>query len=215
MKFKPTGYATIVSCALASIIMAGCAQQQQQQGRYHPTPATAPAPAPQRAGELRTTSSGYCPDFATFEENGVRWIRGSMGFPTGLRDSSGLLIEKTVPAEVLAGQQFDYAYKVSNLLDCPIQNVVVYDRVTPNFSAAQSDPQPTGTREGVASWDLGHFGPKETKTIHVKGSSADEGTITTCGWATYLPVLCEDVKVVKANIQLVKAAPAEGRHCDP
>ena len=198
--------ALILSCSLAGLMLAGCAQQQQR-GKYHPTPAATKAP--------ETPKAGYGPSYTTFEENGARWIRGSMGFPTGLRDSSGLLIEKTVPAEVLAGQKFDYAYKVSNLLDYPIHMVTLSDRVTSNFTSAESDPKPTEVKDGVATWQLGTLGPKETKTIHVKGSSAEEGAITTCGWATYSPLLCEDIRVVKANIQLTKTAPADVLICDP
>ena len=214
MKVKASNYSTItVSCALAGLLLAGCAQQQQR-GKYHaPAVTQAPEKAPEPVPAAKP--GGYGPSYSTFEENGMRWIRGSMGFPTGLRESSGLLIEKTVPAEVLAGQQFDYSYKVSNLTDYPIQMVTLSDRVSPNFTAAEADPKPTDTREGVATWQLGNLGPKESKTIHLKGSSAEEGSVNTCGWATYSPVLCEDIKVVKANMQLVKQAPAEVIICDP
>ena len=208
MKLKPINYELFASCVIAGLLAAGCAQQQQH-GQYHPT--ATPGPAPAQTGP----SSGYGPSYKVFDENGTRWIRGSMGFPTGLRESSGLLVEKTVPAEVLAGQKFDYAYKVSNLTDYPISMVTLMDRVSPNFSGGDADPKPADTRDGVATWQLGNLGPKESKDIHVKGSSADEGTITTCGWATYMPILCQDIKVVKANIQLVKTAPAEVLICDP
>ena len=124
-------------------------------------------------------------------------------------------VEKTVPAEVLVGQKFDYAYKVSNLTDYPIQTVTLTDRVTSNFDTASADPKPADVRDGVATWQLGNLGAKETKVIRVNGACKEEGVVTTCGWATYSPVLCEDVKVVKANMQLVKSAPAEVVICDP
>lgn len=209
MKSKLSKNAMILNCALAGLLLAGCAQQQQR-GRYKPTPAATKAPEP-----AQKPSSGYGPSYTTFEENGSKWVRGSMAFPTGLRESSGLLVEKTVPAEVLVGQKFDYAYKVSNLTDYPIHMVTLMDRVTPNFAAAESDPQPTENHNGVATWQLGSLGPKETKTIHVKGSGNEEGAISTCGWATYSPILCEDIKVVKANLLLTKSAPAEVVICDP
>ena len=200
MKEKPSNYTIIVSCALAGLLLAGCAQQQQR-GKYHAEPAVTPAPerAPEPAPAPLPKHEAYGPSHRTFEENGVRWITGSMGFPTGLRESSGLLIEKTVPAEVLAGQKFDYAYKVSNLTDYPIQMVTLADRVSPNFSMAEADPKPADVRDGVATWQLGNLGPKESKTIRLKGSSAEEGSVTTCGWATYSPILCEDIRVVKAE----------------
>jgi uncharacterized repeat protein (TIGR01451 family) len=207
MKKNSMTRAVILSCALAGLMVAGCAQQQQQ-GKYHPVPATTKAPPP-------ANPNGYGPSYTTFEENGLRWVKGSMAFPTGLRESSGLLVEKTVPEEVLVGQKFDYHYKVSNLTDYPIQMVTLSDRVSPNFAAAEAEPKPADTRDGVATWQLGTLGPKESKTIRVNGSSAEEGAVSTCGWATYSPLLCEDIKVVKANIQLVKTAPAEVVICDP
>jgi uncharacterized repeat protein (TIGR01451 family) len=209
MKLKASDYTIVASCVVAGLVLAGCTQQQQQRGHYRAAPAATKAPEPQPA------KAGYGPSYTTFDENGSRWIRGSMAFPTGLRDSSGLLIEKTVPAEVLAGQPFGYSYKVSNLTDYPIQMVTLSDRVSPNFSAADADPKPAETRDGVATWQLGNLGPKESKTINLKGSSAEEGSVSTCGWATYSPLLCEDIKVVKANMQLVKNAPAEVLICDP
>jgi uncharacterized repeat protein (TIGR01451 family) len=209
MKLKPTNSALIAICA-AGLMAAGCAQQQQR----HATTTPAPVANPGRPPQPSSPSGAFCAP-QTFEENGTRWIRNAMGFPTGLRESSGLLVEKTVPAEVLAGQKFDYAYKVSNLTECPIANVTLMDRVSPNFAGADADPRPTDTSNGVATWQLGTLGPKESKDIHVKGSSAEEGTVTTCGWATYTPILCQDVKVVKANIQLTKTAPAEVLICDP
>lgn len=148
------------------------------------------------------------------DEAGVRSIKGSMAFPTGRRESSGLLIEKVVPAEVMVGQNFDYYYKVINLTDYPIHQVMLMDRVSDNFKSADAQPKPYDVSGGVATWQLGTLAAKETKTVRVKGSAKDEGTITTCGWASYSPLLCEDIKVVKANIQLVKRAPAEVVVCD-
>ena len=86
-----------------------------------------------------------------------------MAFPTGLRESSGLLIEKTVPAEVMVGQKFDYVYKVSNLTDYPIHMVTLSDRVSPNFTPADADPKPADTRDGVATWQVGTLGPKRAR----------------------------------------------------
>ncbi|HQL80123.1 MAG TPA: hypothetical protein PLU91_18125, partial [Verrucomicrobiota bacterium] len=212
MKMKPTKYALILSCGLAGLVLAGCAQQQQR-AKYEPVPVVTQAPA--KAPEQPAKPGGFGPSYTTFEENGVRWTRGSMAFPTGLRESSGVLLEKTVPAQVLAGQKFDYSYKVSNLTDYPIQMVILNDRVSPNFSMAEAEPPATEVRSGVATWQLGNLGPKETRTVRVKGASAAEGSISTCGWATYRPLLCEDIKVVKANIQLAKTAPAEVLICDP
>ena len=183
---------SVMSCA---VLLAGCAQQQQQ-GKYQAKPAatpTAAAPAPAPAPKAGTVSA-Y--------------------FPSGKAEGSGLLLEKMAPAEVIAGQPFDYSYKVSNLTDLTLENVKVTDRVSANFAAADSDPKAT-VENGVANWNLGTFAPKESKVITVKGATANEGVVTTCGWASYTPIICQDIRVTKANISLTKTEPAEELICDP
>ena len=182
----------LVSAACCAALLAGCAQQQQQ-GKYTAPAATASAgaPAPAKTG----SSSAY--------------------FPSGKAEGSALLLEKSAPAEVLAGQPYEYSYKISNLTDATLENVTVNDRVGSNFTATDSDPKATTSSGGNASWSLGTLGPKESKTIVVKGSSAEEGVVTTCGYATYNPVACQDIHVVKANIELTKTEPADELICDP
>ena len=180
-----------LSCAL--LLVAGCAQQQQH-GRYvapRPAPAPTPAPAPIKP----SSAAAY--------------------FPSGRMEGSGLMIEKSAPAQVIAGQPFEYSYKVSNLTDATLENVKVMDRVTSNFSPADSQPKATSNSGGIATWNLGTMGAKETKTIVVHGSAAEEGIVTTCGWATYNPVACEDIRIVKANIALTKREPADVLICEP
>ncbi len=172
------------------------------------TPAPAPAPAPRSSG-------GYGPSHTTFEEGGVKKVRGSMAFPTGLRDSSGLLLEKVVPAEVMVGKPFSYEYRVINLTDYHLSQVVVTDKVTDNFAPSDASPRADSVSGGLATWKIDHLAPRETKTITVTGSASQEGTVTTCGWATYLPILCEPIKVVKPAIELVKTMPAQVTQCDP
>ena len=130
-------------------------------------------------------------------------------------EGSGLSLEKSAPTEVLAGQPYSYSYKVSNLTDATLENVTVSDRVGSNFTSTDSDPKATSSSGGNAAWSLGTLGPKESKTITVKGSSADEGTVTTCGYATYNPIACQDIHVVKANIELTKTEPSDELICDP
>lgn len=203
----------LMACLSAIVILAGCSSQQQQQhGRYHPV-AKQPAPAPEPAPAMKRVD--YGPSHTIFEENGIKYRRGSMGFPTGLLNSSGLLLEKVVPVEVLVGQTFEHTYRVSNLTDYKIHQVTVWDRVTSNFRSDDATPKADSVKEGVATWNLGELGPKESKTIKVRGAAKEEGTITTCGWASYSPIDCEPIKVVKAALQLVKTATPEVLMCDP
>lgn len=175
----------IVSAMTCVALFAGCATQQQQQGKY-----SAPAPAVVKAGY----ASAY--------------------FPSGKVEGSGLLVEKTAPTEVVAGQPFVYTYKVSNLTDATLENVMLMDRVSSNFTPTDSDPKATSTAGGIATWSLGTFGAREVKTITVTGDSTDEGVVTTCGWATYNPVVCLDIRIVKASIALTLTEPSDVTICD-
>ena len=177
-----------------------------------PTPMPAPQAEPAPRPSPRTLACGKS---ETFEENGVTYIRSSVAFPTAYVESSGLLLEKIVPVEVLVGQPFAYQYRVINLTDCTLHEVVVSDFVTEVFRPENASPEPAEVSEGMARWTLGQLGPREEVIIKVNGSAREEGVITTCGYATYIPILCEDIRVVKADLQLVKTAPAEVLLCDP
>ncbi|NDJ15329.1 MAG: hypothetical protein EBY17_29800, partial [Acidobacteriia bacterium] len=91
-------------------MVAGCAQQQQQH-KYKAPAAAAAAPVLPKTGGV----SAY--------------------FPSGKAEGSGLLLEKMAPSEVLAGQPYQFSYKVSNLTDTALENVQVTDRVSSNFKA--------------------------------------------------------------------------------
>jgi hypothetical protein len=161
------------------------------------------------------SGAGYGPSHSTFEEGGVTYVRGSMAFPTGLRESSGLLLEKVVPAEVMLGQPFSYEYRVINLTDFPLADVVVMDKVTDNFRTTDATPPAASVQGGIATWRWEQLGPRETKTIRVTGTASTETTIITCGWATYSPILCEPIRVVQPAVELVKTMPSQVLQCDP
>jgi uncharacterized repeat protein (TIGR01451 family) len=210
MRIRTIGQHLAIAATLP-LWFSACTTQQQQQ---RPAPVAAAPAAPKAAEPVRTTGD-YGPSYTTYEEGGAKYTKGSMAFPTGLRSSSGLLLEKVVPSEVAAGQPFEYVYNVINLTDYKLHQVSVTDEVSNNFKPTQADPRPAKMDGNLAQWSLDELGPKEKKVIRVKGSASQEGTITTCGWATYSPILCEPIKVVRPALQLTKRAPAEVILCDP
>lgn len=211
MKRKnPSGLQSIAASVMAALLLAGCAQQQQQANHSH---GAAPTPAPAKSAPART--DGYGPSYTTYEADGSKFIKGSMAFPSGKLEGSGLLLEKVVPAEAMIGVPFTYRYEVKNLTPYPLHQVSVTDRVTSNFSASSADPKPSNVNGGLATWNLDTLEPNQTKVITVTGSASEEGTITTCGWATYSPILCEPIKILKPALQLVKKLTPEATICDP
>lgn len=158
------------------------------------TPAPAPAPAPRPAAGL---------------------VKGSAAFPTCNPASSSVLVEYQMPAEVLVGQPFDINYRVSNLTDCTLRDVTWSNDMPENFNASESVPEPTDASGGKAVWNLGEFAPKQAKEIRIRGMARQEGTITGCGTVTFVPVVCQTIRVVRAAIELVKTMPADVIICDP
>lgn len=137
-----------------------------------------------------------------------------MAFPTGDQDSSVLLLEKTVPQEVMVGSPFQYTLAATNTSDFRITDVTVRDQVSSNFDISDASPAADSVEGGVAIWTLGDLEPGQTKTITVRGTAPEEGIIELCGIATFSPVLCETIRVVRADLQLTKTGPDTALPCD-
>ncbi len=164
-----------------------------------------------RAGGQRR----FGPSHSTVERDGLKYVVGSMSFPTGVRGHDALLLEKIVPAEMMAGKAFTYEYRVTNLTPYPIHQVRLMDQVSSGLRIRQSDPSPVSTDGGIVVWELGELEGEASRKVRIQGVAQDEGVVTTCGWATYSPVLCEPIRIVKAALQVVKEGPSEISICDP
>lgn len=200
---------------------AGCAAEQQQakapttEGRREyrdpqdlyawrnggPPPAEAPRPAP-----VTTTRT---------EQPAPRAASGTgLAIPTGDRSTSVLWLEKIYPAEVVAGQTFNYDIRVTNLTNQSVDNVTVYDSLPGNYKLASSNPNGQPGPNNTMMWALGTLGPRESKTISLTGSAVGAGTISSCASATFTTALCSTINVVQPSLRLAKTAPAEVSICD-
>lgn len=140
--------------------------------------------------------------------------RSVAAFPTGDRATSVLLVERTAPQQVIAGQPFDYDIKVTNLTNIPAVNVVITDQCASNFKLASSEP--TAKKDGqTMTWALGTLDARQSKTIKVKGQADGPGTLTHCIAATFDQTQCLAIEVVQPALDLVKTMPAEALLCNP
>lgn len=171
-----------------------------------PAPVVQPAPAP-RAAPAPAPAPRPAP------APGLQ--KGSAAFPTCNTSSSSVLVEYQMPTEVLVGQPFDIVYRLSNLTDCTLRDVTWTTDAPENFNASESSPEPTDASGGKAVWNLGEFAPKQSKEVRVRGTARQEGTITGCGTVTFVPVICQTIRVVRADMELVKTMPADVSICDP
>jgi uncharacterized repeat protein (TIGR01451 family) len=184
-----------------------------------PPPAARPAPAENRVMATTEERSRPAPapaKPAATAESASRSSRlaGSMAVPTGQRETSSLLLETYLPGEVIAGQQFGYDLKVTNLTDITLDNVEVTDSIPGSLRIVSSDPSPRSGANGLTVWDLGSLAPRESKTIHMSATAADQGRISSCASVSYNSGLCSTVNVVKPAIRLAVQAPEHARMCD-
>jgi uncharacterized repeat protein (TIGR01451 family) len=146
--------------------------------------------------------------------------QASLALPTGDRATSVIAVDRLAPAEWMAGQSYDYELRVTNLTGVALNEVVLAERLPASLRMIGATPTPIRD-EGVARWALGTLGPRETRSVRVRGvASAPAGDAATaadsdCISVTYVPWACVPFEVVKPDLRIVASAPAEVLRCDP
>ncbi|MBI1372214.1 MAG: DUF11 domain-containing protein [Phycisphaera sp.] len=136
----------------------------------------------------------------------------SLYYP-GTASSRLVVLEKIVPKEVAIGQNYTYDINVFNLSDTTVKDVMVTDELPEGFTLASSSPSGKAA-DGSIAWDLGTMAAHETKTIKVTGKATKVGTIKSCAFVTYTPLVCVSTVVVQPSLKLVKSMPSEALLCD-
>jgi uncharacterized repeat protein (TIGR01451 family) len=116
---------------------------------------------------------------------GPEYAWAGIAVPTGDAKTSVLTIEKIIPADVVAGRDYEYTIRVANVTKAPVENVVVTD-----------DPQDTGFRMSGSQpaaqsagsklvWNLGTLAPGASTDIVVSGRSGSSGRLPSCATVNY------------------------------
>jgi uncharacterized repeat protein (TIGR01451 family) len=134
-------------------------------------------------------------------------------YPAGV-GGRAIRLEKMVPEEVQANEQFEYRIKVANLTDRELTNVVVTDRIHEHMKIKSSSPKAASMEAGEVHWMLGTLGPSATEVITVSAVGAGKGFIASCADVSYDSLICAKIKVVEPKLQLVKTVPSESLLCD-
>lgn len=193
MKMNTRGLLILVTVAGTALGMSlgGCTQQKAS---------AAPAPAPAKAETPAPRA----------ESKPVADAPGTQYWPTGNRASSAIAVTKVAPAEVAAGQSFDYTLRVTNISQSVLENVVVTDTTDAGFkpSAAVPAPQSSGNTH---TFGLGSLNVGETKEIKITGSAAavGSGVLRNCASVTYTLPLCVTTKIVQPALAINKTITPE------
>ena len=164
-----------------------------------------PAPAPVQAPAKVETSSA--------PPAGL--VRSAAVFPTGKRESSVIQLERTMPAELSVGQEFNADIVITNLTGLTLSNVVVTDSGNGNFKLGSATPSAAKNDGQMAVWNLGNLGPNESKTIKVRGSATTVGQLQNCLTVDWDTQSCLTTNVIQPQLALTLEAPAEVLKCDP
>jgi len=129
--------------------------------------------------------------------------------------SSPVLLDKIVPQEVMVGAPYRVEYIIRNTSDTAIGDVILTDEVGPNFRRGDSMPVASSVDGNTATWVIEEIPAGGSRAIVVSASSPQEGIVTTCSSLTYMPVYCESIRVVKADLQLAMSLTPQVILCDP
>lgn len=173
-----------------------CKEYHDSSGRTvaHPEPAKAAAPAP-----APRPSDG----------------RSVTYLPTGIRETSVIMIERIAPTEVVLGQPFDYEIRVTNLTRNALDGVILTDQCASNFKLESATPAQDSIDGNTLRWNLGAMAPGEVKSVKVRGSATSTDPVQHCLSAQYDMSSCMAINVVQPALKLAMTATAEALKCDP
>lgn len=171
-------------------------------------PAPAPAPAPVKA--TPAPASAPAPAAAPMASTNAIFL------PTGVRGTSVLMVERMMPAQVVAGQEFEYSYRVTNLTQNALSGVALTDTIGAPFVFSSSNPNPSSQQGANFLWNLGDFRGNEVKNVVVKGRAqgAGQGMITSCASASWNQTLCGQVAIVSPALKVDLVMPAQKTLCE-
>lgn len=137
-----------------------------------------------------------------------------MFYPTGNRETSALALERMAPSEVVAGQEFAYEYRITNLTNMELKDVMLKDDCASGFSIVSSEPKAMGTATNP-SWGLGNFAPGQSKMVKLIGkANVTGGVLTSCAMVSYNSLLCVTTNVVQPALKVTVSAPEMKTSCE-
>jgi len=129
--------------------------------------------------------------------------------------SSPVVLEKVMPAEVAAGQNFEYKINVFNKADFPVYDVVVTEYVPSGMKFDSASPSPASSKGGKLVFEMDKLEANSSQIITITGSTDQVGDLATCATVTYLPRLCVATTVVKPGLELEQTITEQVLICDP
>ena len=204
--------------AIGLAALAGCASTDMDSSHggdpyATPTAAHESKPAPSKSSTADPAKAKVQPaSVAKSSPGGVS--RSMLAVPTGDPETSALLLEKRVPAQVNVGETFDYEFVVQNLTSTYLENVTINDELPASFAVKSTSPSFTSSQVSKGEFPIGTLAPQQTSRVRITGAVQKPGSISSCAEVTYTSGICLTTQVVEPKLKLAASAPPEVMLCD-
>lgn len=122
-------------------------------------------------------------------------------------------LERLMPAQIRAGQPFDYDIVVTNLTDMALSDVMVMENLGENFKFKSAAPE--GKLDGLQlAWVLPELGANAQQKITVSGMVEKAGKLSQCADVKYKMPACGSIDVVAPELALTKTIVTDSLICD-
>ncbi|MBZ0165458.1 MAG: DUF11 domain-containing protein, partial [Candidatus Omnitrophica bacterium] len=168
-------------------------------------------------GEDETSGSEKEMNMGTVTSSSMEegYLKTALPYPTGVKASSTVLLEKHFPQKAIVGQPYTYMIKVINLTAVPLGDVSVSEEVPANFKISQSEPAVASRLGTKTTWKVGTLAPNGSSLIKVTGAAADKSSAPCCAKVDYtVPALCHTTILEQPAVALELNAPAQQLVCD-
>ena len=193
------GSRALALVAALVVAFAGCASQQKK-------PATNQPAEPSKAPAQASTAGGTA--------TGSGWETATLYLPTGMKETSAVMLTKSSPMEVTLGQPFEYVLTATNLTGEKLTGVAVSDTLPQGLEIMDANPK-AANAGGKPTWNIGEMAPGSSKEIRVKAVATAKGSHRFCAEIVYNQLACVTVNVVEPALKLQKTMTPAVLTCDP
>ncbi len=207
-------------------------------GRGTSGPSAEPAPrrSPHDGGRVAVTSPAepVGPSGVAIRNGEAETVTRAFAFPTGDRETSVVLLEKSFPRQARLGRPYRYELKVTNLTDAPLTAVVVRERLAEAFrqpttgpssaavpsSPAADPPLPPSPRDvggqpvnGAVEYTIGDLAAHQVRTVSIVGVADRLGPMASQTTVRYSPLLSAGAEIINPVLKINKELPARVDLC--
>ncbi len=185
-----------ICLALCLLLMAGCEAMRKQAGAETGPPTCPPedaqvpeCPTVQPQAVAVEVTQTHVDGMATY----------SKVYPCG--DCSTVQLDKKMPNEVEASEEFEYSITVTNVTDTTLANVVLTEEIPDGFKYTSAKPSAEIDGDEII-WRMESLRPKESLEVTIAGVASDLAELQYCTTVT-TPVspMCARIAVVKPRLE--------------